>query len=265
MTELGIHQRAMMIGRSFQVPRLVADMSVLQNVVIRADQLFPKWTRERTAWQSPAVNWTVSVWRTLQANGLARSRSVSTNLSTLRGLLWESPQLVLLDEPAVGLSSEELDRLRSIIRTLKDSGSAVVVVDHNVDFILSIADRILVMESGASIAVGPGGGSDRRSSCAHGLHGCAHMTNTLTIERLSGGYGKLCVFRDVEFAVAQGETVGHLRPQRRRQDDTTFYRGRVVAVAGRPCRRQWRGPDRDRQLTSVRARVSALLPKAGRC
>ncbi len=66
-----------------------------------------------------------------------------------------APQLVLLDEPAVGLSSEELARLRSIIHSLKDSGSAVVVVDHNVDFILSIADRILVMESGASIAVGP--------------------------------------------------------------------------------------------------------------
>jgi ABC-type branched-subunit amino acid transport system ATPase component len=45
--------------------------------------------------------------------------------------------------------------LRAIIRTLKDSGSAVVVVDHNVDFILSIADRILVMAGGASIAVGP--------------------------------------------------------------------------------------------------------------
>ena len=154
VTDLGIHQRAMRIGRSFQLPRLVTDMSVLQNVVIRADQLFPNWTEtDRLALSS----------RQLDRFGLAhlageRVSEVAVGLHKLidiaRAALG-SPQLVLLDEPAVGLSSEELARLRSIIRTLKDSGSAVVVVDHNVDFILSIADRILVMESGASIAVGP--------------------------------------------------------------------------------------------------------------
>jgi ABC-type branched-subunit amino acid transport system ATPase component/ABC-type branched-subunit amino acid transport system permease subunit len=154
VTDLGIHQRAMKIGRSFQLPRLVADMSVLQNVVIRADQLFPNWTEtDRLAFSS----------RQLDRFGLAdlageRVSEVAVGLHKLidiaRAALG-SPQLVLLDEPAVGLSSEELPRLRSIIRTLKDSGSAVVVVDHNVDFILSIADRILVMEGGASIAVGP--------------------------------------------------------------------------------------------------------------
>ena len=48
VTDLGIHERAMRIGRSFQLPRLVTDMSVLQNVVIRADQLFPNLDRDRT-------------------------------------------------------------------------------------------------------------------------------------------------------------------------------------------------------------------------
>jgi ABC-type branched-subunit amino acid transport system ATPase component/ABC-type branched-subunit amino acid transport system permease subunit len=154
VTDLGIHQRAMRIGRSFQLPRLVTDMSVLQNVVIRADQLFPHWTdADRLALSS----------RQLDHFGLAhlageRVSEVAVGLHKLIDIARAAlgaPQLVLLDEPAVGLSSEELARLRSIIHSLKDSGSAVVVVDHNVDFILSIADRILVMESGASIAVGP--------------------------------------------------------------------------------------------------------------
>ena len=154
VTDLGIHQRAMRIGRSFQLPRLVTDMSVLQNVVIRADQLFPNWTdADRLALSS----------RQLDRFGLAhlageRVSEVAVGLHKLIDIARAAlgaPQLVLLDEPAVGLSSEELVRLRSIIHSLKDSGSAVVVVDHNVDFILSIADRILVMESGASIAVGP--------------------------------------------------------------------------------------------------------------
>jgi branched-chain amino acid transport system ATP-binding protein/branched-chain amino acid transport system permease protein len=154
VTDLGIHQRAMRIGRSFQLPRLVTDMSVLQNVVIRADQLFPNWTdADRLALSS----------RQLDHFGLAhlageRVSEVAVGLHKLIDIARAAlgaPQLVLLDEPAVGLSSEELARLRSIIHGLKDSGSAVVVVDHNVDFVLSIADRILVMESGASIAVGP--------------------------------------------------------------------------------------------------------------
>jgi ABC-type branched-subunit amino acid transport system ATPase component/ABC-type branched-subunit amino acid transport system permease subunit len=154
VTDLGIHQRAMRIGRSFQLPRLVTDMSVLQNVVIRADQLFPNWTdADRLALSS----------RQLDRFGLAhlageRVSEVAVGLHKLIDIARAAlgaPQLVLLDEPAVGLSSEELARLRSIIHGLKDSGSAVVVVDHNVDFVLSIADRILVMESGASIAVGP--------------------------------------------------------------------------------------------------------------
>ena len=154
VTDLGIHQRAMRIGRSFQLPRLVTDMSVLQNVVIRADQLYPNWTEtNRLALSS----------RQLDRFGLAhlsgeRVSDVAIGLHKLIDIARAAlgaPQLVLLDEPAVGLSSEELVRLRSIIRTLKDSGSAVVVVDHNVDFILSIADRILVMEGGASIAMGP--------------------------------------------------------------------------------------------------------------
>ena len=154
VTDLGIHQRAMRIGRSFQLPRLVTDMSVLQNVVIRADQLFPNWTdADRLALSS----------RQLDRFGLAhlageRVSEVAVGLHKLVDIARAAlgaPQLVLLDEPAVGLSSEELVRLRSIIHGLKDSGSAVVVVDHNVDFVLSIADRILVMESGASIAVGP--------------------------------------------------------------------------------------------------------------
>jgi branched-chain amino acid transport system permease protein len=153
VTHLGIHQRALLIGRSFQVPRLVIDMTVLQNVVARADQLYPDLSE--TARLAIAR-------QQLDRFGLsdlvmARVGEVAVGLHKLIDIARAaigSPRLVLLDEPAVGLSSEELDRLRAIIRTLKQSGSAVVVVDHNVDFITSIADRILVMESGQAIADG---------------------------------------------------------------------------------------------------------------
>ncbi|MEA2982704.1 MAG: branched-chain amino acid transport system ATP-binding protein livM [Alphaproteobacteria bacterium] len=154
VTDFGIHERAMRIGRSFQVPRLVIDMSVLQNVVVRADQLYPDWTEsDRLALAN----------HQLDRFGLADLAGAPVNevavglhkLIDIARAALGSPQLVLLDEPAVGLANDELARLHLIVHTLKRSGSAVVVVDHNVDFILSIADRILVMESGAAIAVGP--------------------------------------------------------------------------------------------------------------
>jgi ABC-type branched-subunit amino acid transport system ATPase component/ABC-type branched-subunit amino acid transport system permease subunit len=153
VTHLGIHERAMQIGRSFQIPRLVADMSVLQNVVVRADQLFPALTEaERQALAK----------RQLDVFDLAHLATENVNevavglhkLIDIARAALGSPRLVLLDEPAVGLSGEELGRLRGIIRTLKEGGSAIVVVDHNLEFVLSIADRILVMESGATIALG---------------------------------------------------------------------------------------------------------------
>jgi branched-chain amino acid transport system ATP-binding protein len=62
--------------------------------------------------------------------------------------------MLLFDEPAVGLTGAEIERLREIILGFKARGAIVVVVDHNIDFIRSIADRILVMESGQSIAHG---------------------------------------------------------------------------------------------------------------
>jgi ABC-type branched-subunit amino acid transport system ATPase component len=64
------------------------------------------------------------------------------------------PPAVLLDEPGVGLSPDELVKLRAIIEKLKARGAAVVIVDHNIEFILSVSDKILVMESGAPISLG---------------------------------------------------------------------------------------------------------------
>ncbi|MEA3027955.1 MAG: branched-chain amino acid transport system ATP-binding protein livF [Alphaproteobacteria bacterium] len=153
VSHLGIHQRAMQIGRSFQLPRLVADMSVLQNVVVRADQLFPTLPEaERQALAKRQLD--VFDLAHLATENVSEVAVGLHKLIDIARAALGSPRLVLLDEPAVGLSSDELGRLRNIIHTLKAGRSAIVVVDHNLEFILSIADRILVMESGAQIALG---------------------------------------------------------------------------------------------------------------
>lgn len=153
ISALPIHERSKMMGRSFQVPRLIGDMSVLQNVLVRVDQIFPE--KSETERLEIATAQLKSLGLDQYAH--ARAQEITIGLHKLidiaRASVGNLP-VMLLDEPGVGLSGQELERLRAIITKLRDGGAAVVVVDHNIQFILSLADRILVMEGGAQIALG---------------------------------------------------------------------------------------------------------------
>ena len=61
---------------------------------------------------------------------------------------------MLLDEPAVGLDGDELRHLAKLLTRLRDDGSAVVIVEHNIDFVAAIATRGLVLDGGRPIALG---------------------------------------------------------------------------------------------------------------
>jgi branched-chain amino acid transport system permease protein len=65
-----------------------------------------------------------------------------------------APPLLLLDEPAVGLSEREVEHLSAMLLLLKAQGAAILVVEHNIGFVTSLADRVLVMNGGELIAVG---------------------------------------------------------------------------------------------------------------
>jgi branched-chain amino acid transport system permease protein len=153
ITDVSIHARAAMIGRSFQVPRLVLDMTVLQNVISRVDQLYPALSEDER--KTMAFGELDRFRLADMANTMVGEVAVGHHkLIDIARAAVGTPALVLLDEPAVGLTGVELEALKDIIRTLAQAGSAVVVVDHNIDFIMAIADRILVMESGKTLASG---------------------------------------------------------------------------------------------------------------
>jgi branched-chain amino acid transport system ATP-binding protein len=64
------------------------------------------------------------------------------------------PRLILLDEPAAGLSAEETDHVRDTVQLVRRRGITVVVIDHNMRFIADLCDRILVMAQGRELARG---------------------------------------------------------------------------------------------------------------
>ncbi len=153
LAPLAINERAPLIGRSFQVARLVPDLTALENVMVRLDQIAPALSEEKRAGVALAQ---------LEAFGLGaladrpvRELSLGQHkLIDLTRAAVGNPPLVLLDEPAVGLTAEELAHLAQLLEQLSARGSAVVIVEHNIDFVAGIAARGIVLDSGRAIALG---------------------------------------------------------------------------------------------------------------
>lgn len=68
--------------------------------------------------------------------------------------LVSEPSMLLLDEPAGGLGAEDIDALAATVRRVADAGCAVLLVEHHVDFVMGIADRIVVLDFGRVISHG---------------------------------------------------------------------------------------------------------------
>jgi branched-chain amino acid transport system ATP-binding protein len=70
-------------------------------------------------------------------------------------LAWGSgAKVLMLDEPAAGLGGEDMLRLRDLLGALKAEGAALVVIEHHMDLIMSVADRIVVLDQGRRLAFG---------------------------------------------------------------------------------------------------------------
>jgi ABC-type branched-subunit amino acid transport system ATPase component len=148
-----ISERAGFIGRSFQIARLVPDLTVVENVSVRLDQI----AADLTEAQRLAV-----AHEQIASFGLADfADTVVSKLSAGQHKLVDltraavgNPELVLLDEPAVGLAADELDHLKSLLLKLQARGSAVVIVEHNIEFVAEVAKRGIVLDGGRPIAFG---------------------------------------------------------------------------------------------------------------
>ena len=153
LANLAIHERAVSIGRSFQVPRLIPDLTALDNVLSRLDHLpgsHDEVTDIRAA-RSELETFGLGDLADIQANriGLGQHKLIEIVRAAIG-----NPPLLLLDEPAVGLTTHEVARLADLLRALKSRGTAILVVEHNVGFVATIADEVVVMETGRLIASG---------------------------------------------------------------------------------------------------------------
>jgi branched-chain amino acid transport system ATP-binding protein len=68
--------------------------------------------------------------------------------------LASTPRMIMLDEPAAGLSSEEADRVADVIKQINKGGVTVMVIDHNMRFIARLCDRVVVLHHGNELCIG---------------------------------------------------------------------------------------------------------------
>jgi ABC-type branched-subunit amino acid transport system ATPase component/ABC-type branched-subunit amino acid transport system permease subunit len=152
------------LARTFQNTELFGELSVLQNVMAGYDQrlsygLFqallrtPRMRREEIECRRTAVGLLAFVGLSQYANeearflpfGLQRSLEIARALAS-------KPRLLLLDEPAAGLTTQEIDDLEAMIRRIAELGISILLIEHHVDLIMALADNVTVLDYGQVIA-----------------------------------------------------------------------------------------------------------------
>jgi branched-chain amino acid transport system ATP-binding protein/branched-chain amino acid transport system permease protein len=152
------------LARTFQNTELFGELSVLENVMAGYDQRLsygllqallrtPRMRREESECRRAAIGLLGFVGLSQYGNKAARSLpfGLQRRLEIARALAGK-PRLLLLDEPAAGLTTQEIDDLEAMIRRIAGLGISVLLVEHHVDLIMALADTVTVLDYGEVIA-----------------------------------------------------------------------------------------------------------------
>ncbi|MBI4786704.1 MAG: ABC transporter ATP-binding protein [Chloroflexi bacterium] len=161
------HRRAALgLARTFQNLQLFTNMTVLENVMVG------RHTKSRAGFVAGALRLPqqqqeekeirATAHEELRAVGLeARADMLVGNLPFGQQRLVEiaramatGPKMLMLDEPGAGLTRKELAELDNLIRRLRDTGMTVILVEHDMELVMGIADRVMVLDYGMKIAEG---------------------------------------------------------------------------------------------------------------
>ncbi|QNH02144.1 ATP-binding cassette domain-containing protein [Pseudomonas sediminis] len=145
------------IARTYQTTQLFGEMSVLENLLaaMQQGQLGLPLARPLAEQEELALNLLALVgYRgsvTCAADDLPH---VDRRLVEIARALASRPRVLLLDEPAAGLSRSDTDRLAGLFKTLAGFGIAVILVEHDMPLVMAVSQRILVLDAGRPIAWG---------------------------------------------------------------------------------------------------------------
>ena len=154
------------IARTFQTAQIFGAMTVLENVMVGrhtktgcgmiASALgLGRMRREEKAIRDKALYYLDMVGLGALAHQLAASVPIGTQrLLEIGRALAAEPVVLLLDEPAAGLNTQETRALGKLIGAIRDMGITVIIVEHDMELVMDIADEILVLNFGSRLAWG---------------------------------------------------------------------------------------------------------------
>jgi ABC-type branched-subunit amino acid transport system ATPase component/ABC-type branched-subunit amino acid transport system permease subunit len=152
------------VSRTFQHVKLVPDMTVLENVAIGAhlrgsagalSSMFRLDRADEASLLAEAARQIDRVGLADQMDQPAGSLSLGQQrIVEIARALCVDPTLLLLDEPAAGLRHMEKQRLAALLRQLREGGMSVLLVEHDMGFVMNLADRVVVLDFGTKIAEG---------------------------------------------------------------------------------------------------------------
>jgi branched-chain amino acid transport system permease protein len=155
---------ALGIARTFQHVKLVSQMSVLENVAVgahlrgtrgvlatcvRLDRTEESRLLREAAFQVRRVGLEAQMHEPAGSLPLGRQR-----VAEIARALAADPSLLLLDEPAAGLRFKEKQELAELLRALRSQGMSILLVEHDMDFVMGLADRLVVLQFGEKLAEG---------------------------------------------------------------------------------------------------------------
>jgi branched-chain amino acid transport system permease protein len=154
------------IARTFQTPRLFQGLTALESVMVARDRFaraglvsaalrLPTVRRDEAAAAETARQWLRFVGLDAEVATPALLLPVGhQRLAEVARALATEPDVLLLDEPAAGLDHTETAVLARLVRQISDRGVAVLLVEHDMGMVMSIADRVVVLDHGEKIAEG---------------------------------------------------------------------------------------------------------------
>jgi len=154
------------IARTFQNVQLFGEMTALQNVLVGLHHSFrsnlldvalhtPRYRREERDGAARALALLEFVGLADFAGEEARNLPYGKQrLLEIARALALSPQLLLLDEPAAGLTAPDIKELIAIVRKIREHGITVILIEHHMDVVMSISDTVTVLDFGQKIAEG---------------------------------------------------------------------------------------------------------------
>ena len=168
VTGVAAHRIARLgVGRTFQVVSVFARLSALENLLMFLQQhqeervlarlvRTPGVRRHEAAAVERAMTLLASVGLAARADAPAGSLSYGQRkLLAFAAALMPDPDLVLLDEPAAAVNPTMINQMKEQIRALHRQGKTVLLVEHNMDVVMDISQRVIVLDHGQKIAEGP--------------------------------------------------------------------------------------------------------------